>query len=601
MVCQDCARLLEHGYTTHIYGTEPVAAGVRFSRSLAQVRECASATGPKFCIICRSLARHFPFAVPVESVGSWKKIVSIGSSSTDVAYYVAVLAEIKQPQSSGQENQENGSPKTFVLSLCLERVGNHVFNSPMQSKRSQRFVSTYLLVPASRATEFCSIPRGIGENEEQGQPNIERRVGISTGSIEALDMAKNWLNQCLKHHTRCPNIRAHSQSHANTFDRDNIESYYPTRLVEILSQTSRLHTTASSIEDSTMEPGGRRDYQYATLSHRWPSDGERLLQLTTSNIELWHHEIDQDTGFSKSFSDAITVCRHLGIKYIWIDSLCIIQKGDGGQDWQKEAACMGSIYKRSICNIAATSVTDGDEGIAKGFFRPRYPSMIHPNIISARSNLDSLPRVEDGLINRIRKGINIQHTKRVNYHILPAQQLEYDVIQTPLNKRGWIVQERHMSPRILHFSKKQIYWECNEVVCSEMYPKRDPVNFYSRGSRTKRFIQRLNMYQKMIDMLPSDIPLRLIENSAHHNGLSSGLYTLWYDMIAVYSKCSLTKKSDKLLAIAGMAREISTRLKISETDYVAGLWRQDLLYGLLWRGYYDRASGLATPVSHEVA
>ncbi|KAH8161619.1 hypothetical protein CIB48_g6623 [Xylaria polymorpha] len=515
------------------------------------------------------------------SVESWKKIGSFGLGRKDKAYYVASLAEINQSEPPNQTGDGDDRPRTFVLSLGLERVGNYVFYSPMKSERHQRLVSDYVLVLASRIAEFGCITRGVGEDgllEEQLDEG--RCVGMSTGSVEALDLAKYWLQQCLKHHVRCTKLTARSQLDVSVLEHNDLEVFCPTRLVQILPRKLRLHTPSS---DNLASDGRKPYYRYATLSHRWPSDSDRILQLTTSNVQRWHHEIDQGHSFSQSFKDAITVCRHLGIEYIWIDSLCIIQKGDGGEDWQKEAARMGSVYKWGICNIAATSVTDGDEGITKGFFRSRDPSMTRPTIISARSNLESFPREGDGLINRIGSSIRSQNTGMVDYHIVPSQRVIHDVVNSTLNQRGWVVQERHMSPRIIHFAERQIYWECNEVVCSETYPKRDPVELHLRNSKTKRFLPQLAKHQDKMNLLSPQISSALTDTSTHIKSLPWGLYNLWYDMVAVYSSCSLTKKSDKLIAIAGIARELRNRLNVPDTDYIAGLWRQNLLYGLLWQ------------------
>jgi len=394
-------------------------------------------------------------------------------------------------------------------------------------------------------------------------------------------MARFWLKQCLEHHVQCSKTTSDSQSDSNAPKPNDFEEFAPTRLVQILPRGLRLHITSSGVgEISTSD--SCRPYQYATLSHRWPLNSDQISQLTTSNIERWQREIDQGPGFSQSFKDAITVCRHLDIEYIWIDSLCIIQQGDGGQDWQREAGNMGSIYKWGVCNIAATSVADGEEGISRGFFRPRDPSKTRPDIISARCNLEDLPRRGDGLMTRIRGEITGKNRTMVDYHIIPFQQVTHDVVDATLNQRGWVVQERHLSPRIIHFAERQIYWECNEGLCSETYTKRDPVDYYFRPSKTKRALSQLVQYQHEDSILPLQASVAPIHSLALKNS-SQSLYNLWYDIVAIYSSCSLTKRTDKLVAISGIARELRIRLNVPDADYIAGLWRQNLLYGLLWQ------------------
>ncbi|KAI8635305.1 heterokaryon incompatibility protein-domain-containing protein [Xylariaceae sp. FL1651] len=576
MVCHECARLLEHRYTLNTSGREQVSSGVYFTRSVDQIREYAFAEGPKFCAICQSLARHFPPAGSQEDGELWKKIGTFGTGDKEMAYYSTSLAEIKSPNLPGRNGETVNSLQIFVLSLGLNRVGSRVFKSPMQSIKSQRLVSDYLLVASSRADRHILPPRGANERSKLRNS----QGGNTTGSVEALDMAKFWLKQCLEHHVQCKTM-SHPQSDSSPPKPKDFEEFAPKRLVQILPIGLRLQITRGMVgEISTSD--SCRPYQYATLSHRWPSDSDQISQLTTSNIELWQREIDQGPGFSQSFKDAIVVCRHLDIEYIWIDSLCIIQQGDGGQDWQEEAGNMGSIYKWGVCNIAATSVVDGDEGITRGFFRSRDLSETQPDIISARCNLEDLPREGDGLMTRIRSKIPGKNRTMVDYHIIPSQQITHDVVNATLNQRGWVVQERHLSSRIIHFTKKQIYWECNEGLCSETYTKRDPVDYYHRPSKNKRVLSQLVRYQHGNNTLPLQVSVAAVHSLAAKDPLWS-LYNLWYDIVAIYSSCSLTRRTDKLIAISGIARELRTRLNVSDADYVAGLWRQNLLYGLLWQ------------------
>ncbi|KAI1308616.1 heterokaryon incompatibility protein-domain-containing protein [Xylaria venustula] len=578
MVCHECAQLLEHRYTLNTSGREQVSSGVYFTRSVDQVRECAFAEGPKFCAICQSLARHFPSAESREDGELWKKIgtFGMGDKDKDKAYYSTSLAEIKSPNSPGRNGDAANSIQVFILSLGLNRVGSRVFKSPMQSIQSQRLVSDYLLVASSRADcHILSLGRANERSEHQNSQG-----GNTTGSIEALDMARFWLKQCLEHHVRCKTM-SHSQSDSDVPKPQDFEQFAPKRLVQILSRGLRLHITSNGVgENSTSD--SCRPYQYATLSHRWPSDSDQISQLTTSNIELWQHEIDQGPSFSQSFKDAITVCRHLGIQYIWIDSLCIIQQGDGGQDWQEEAGNMGSIYKWGVCNIAATSVADGDEGITRGFFRPRDLSETQPDIISARCSLEDLPRKGDGLMTRIRSEIPGKNRTMAYYHIIPFQQVTHDVVNATLNQRGWVVQERHLSRRIIHFAERQIYWECNEGLCSETYTKRDPVDYYLRPSKNKRVLSQLVRHQHRNNIVPSQVSVAPVHSLAAKDP-PWNLYNLWYDIVAIYSACSLTKRTDKLIAISGIARELRIRMNVPDVDYIAGLWRQNLLYGLLWQ------------------
>ena len=96
---------------------------------------------------------------------------------------------------------------------------------------------------------------------------------------------------------------------------------------------------------------------YTTLSHCW---GKKRI-VTTTKATLGQRKLEvQWPRLSRTFQDAINITRALGIRYIWIDSLCIIQ--DDKEDWERESAKMAEIYSCSYLNLAATGSADGDGG-----------------------------------------------------------------------------------------------------------------------------------------------------------------------------------------------------------------------------------------------
>lgn len=138
----------------------------------------------------------------------------------------------------------------------------------------------------------------------------------------------------------------------------------------------------------------------------------------------------------KTFRDAVTVTRKLGVRYLWIDSLCIIQ--DDPDDWLREAAVMGEIYAKAYCTLAATSARDSNDGL----FIPRPASQsVKLNDLSGDSPVSFYASIED--------------------------RFEHDLHDGDLNNRGWVLQERFLSPRIIHFTAVQTFWECGSDRYSE--------------------------------------------------------------------------------------------------------------------------------------
>jgi hypothetical protein len=254
----------------------------------------------------------------------------------------------------------------------------------------------------------------------------------------------------------------------------------------------------------------------------------------------------------QAYQDAIHVTRALGLRYLWIDALCIIQ--DCNCDWRKECAKMGDTYKSSYVTIVPTA----NGSCSKGFLQPR-----------------------EGLVNR-RRGWEDQ-IKLISKSHAPASSIFYLIERSFLDDiasldpdwkgdipgvwstRGWTFQERQMSPRLLLFSENELYFECNQCRTNEAGACWTPLD-------TNRFISRVSNPQE------SDT-----------DGYVDA-YAEWYEIIAVsYSQRNFTKETDRFPALSGFAREWEAMInnaRISD-EYLAGLWKNDLPRGLLWRTYSD--------------
>jgi hypothetical protein len=100
--------------------------------------------------------------------------------------------------------------------------------------------------------------------------------------------------------------------------------------------------------------------EYAALSHCWGSGHPQTLKK--GNLSEMQDSLLLNEA-SKTFRDAIDVTRRLGISYLWIDSLCIIQDDDGGRDWLLENPRMGDVYNNATVTICASVSTSTEEGL----------------------------------------------------------------------------------------------------------------------------------------------------------------------------------------------------------------------------------------------
>ncbi|CAI6332215.1 unnamed protein product [Periconia digitata] len=267
------------------------------------------------------------------------------------------------------------------------------------------------------------------------------------------------------------------------------------------------------------------------------------------SIALLFLDIDScHDSMPQNFQDAVTVTRMLGIQYLWIDSLCIIQ--DSKEDWEREGAKMGDIYHNAYVTIAATCASKSEDGFLQTDFVDSRTLITFPTESFSMSYCNLV----------------LQETDVVGSH------WEEGVEDATWNSRAWTMQERFLSPRTIHFSKHQIYWECQTQKLSE----------------TGESIFHA-------PLTPPDRPSLFVEEEPLPNGEESveissiaayknDMYDWWYTIAARYSIRNLTYPSDKLPALSGLAALMSSLTATKTPDsYLCGIWEGDLAFGLLWR------------------
>ena len=219
------------------------------------------------------------------------------------------------------------------------------------------------------------------------------------------------------------------------------ETWYPTRLLYLDAPQEggdrvRLIHTADEV------PSG----EYVTLGHCWGK--ARLIQLTRATLPKFQSAI-AIANMLKTFQDAIISAKRLGVPYIWIDSLCIFQGKDDLTDWFHEVALMHKVYSHSFCNLSAFAAIDSSKGL---FFR-RDPEFLHA--VEGVLCVDEFEEDNDF----------------VNFRFIDYLFQQINVSHSYINKREWALQERLLSPRVLHFERYQLFWECREIDASESYPE----------------------------------------------------------------------------------------------------------------------------------
>lgn len=325
-----------------------------------------------------------------------------------------------------------------------------------------------------------------------------------TSSNEHKKLARYWFQECSSKHQFC---------------RRSDSVFMPTRLIQIDDTDSTLIKVISSAESSETIP-------YCTLSHSWGGATD-ILTLTSKNLS------DLFSLFSiqrlpRTFRDAIDITQWLGHRHLWIDCLCIVQDLD--EDWTFEASRMSSVYENSSCNIAAMTGTTPHHGC----FERRDPLSFSPCRVATSH----------------REVLYASTTNRPAGDPFTAD-MEY------LNTRGWVLQERIFSPRILCLTRDGMFWSCRAGCAFE----RDQ---NGRGDSSDRGLKDIfGSTVTAVDWVPRGDDIRtdsfedLLSYCRPTDARTLQMFTkYWYIVVAQYSTRDLTFSTDKLIAISSIANRI---------------------------------------------
>ena len=351
----------------------------------------------------------------------------------------------------------------------------------------------------------------------------QRQTGICDTISSGLHLhGRSWIRECLDNHKSCqPDLEA--------------LGWVPERLIRVHQRGEWGHYGLQLIVTSATPADGR---YYTTLSHRWSS--QSFLKLTHNNFQQLSREFTS-SDLPQTFRDAVSATYHLGFHYLWIDSLCIIQ--DGLDDWKSQSAQMHQIYALAVCNLAASWAED----CTKAMF-------------SQRSNSSKLA-------NSIKLRVRLRYRKM---RLADENIWRRCVEDSILRERGWVFQERFLSPRKMHFGEDQISWECKELRASE--------NWHS-GFWPNSLLPPAEQ---------TDTPVVPTLYYALALGLSlaqCSYFEKWGEIIKAYSVTSLTKDTDRLVALSGVANAFAASRSREASAYVAGMWRDTLELSMFWVVY----------------
>ncbi|KAH7379748.1 heterokaryon incompatibility protein-domain-containing protein [Cadophora sp. MPI-SDFR-AT-0126] len=340
-------------------------------------------------------------------------------------------------------------------------------------------------------------------------PQLGNTLDLSSHSAsqECYDFLRQRIALCLSGHQSCKAVK----------------TPLPTRVIDV-----ELHATqdVKVHEPRALEGTGR----YIALSHCW--GGHEIIKTTSSNLIAMKKNIKWD-ALPRTFQDAISVARELQVRWVWIDSLCILQ--DDKADWEVEAAQMGTYYQKAFLTVAAASSPDP----ATPFLCSRDSKHLHRDFqISYK-----------GDTHRVRARPLLRE-RYVAYKVDKSNKgEEHEHKFGPLSKRAWCWQENSLSTRIVHYTPTGLVFEC-------------------QSDKEVHVEDRSRLPTSWVASLPRAF-----------SASGSQPFVQWHELVKTYSERSLTFTSDKLPAISGAAERIH---QITGSVYLAGLWKYVIAQDLLW-------------------
>lgn len=322
------------------------------------------------------------------------------------------------------------------------------------------------LQSALHGAESGSLPTFMGRLIPRAHVDIER--------------LKSWLDLCTStHHAACKP---------------------PSRMVKMQGLAAKVARFIDLQEERLVEPEEMPDeFEYATVSYVWGTTYMAYRLVTARYEEFRRHLPVRSEAMQKTLRDVMAVVDSLGIRYIWVDALCIIQ--DNSADWERTAPLMEELYGNGKVNICAAAGSDAYRGV---------PGSVHT------------PRTTQQPV-----------TQCFGLDLIAVKPVESRIRYTKWNSRAWTFQERMLSPRSLIFVEDRVFWQCRQATWSEEV-----------DSESSQSVWNLDMVDSPLHLLSSLNPARQFTSC-----------------VELYSARKMAFRGDKLIAFRGLEGLLGQQLK----------------------------------------
>jgi hypothetical protein len=351
----------------------------------------------------------------------------------------------------------------------------------------------------------------LGDPSENAADSLflGRRIG---SDIDTVQLMRTWLNLCEEYHG--PIWGCHA---GDRFEHMRSRPYFGVVDVVEMKLTSL--------------PRGSR---YVALSYTWP-DSSHSTRFTTKKGHITSLQIPNGLQryidiFPRAIRDSFDLLRRLGERYLWVDSICIVQ--DSKDALELNLKMMDQIYGNAYFTICAADDPDATAGLVA--LHPKNPEKRHAS----------------QFIEEYAPGVRL----------MVSQLTESYIWKSKWNTRAWTFQERLLSSRCVIFSRGQVFFQCRRAAMSEDIWSESPNAGWSIG------------LAKSPQQLLSILPVRPVQ--------------VYGRLVEMYTLRNLDFKDDILAAFNGISNVLEGAMN---TKFVYGLPDGFFDWALLWDSrHYQR-------------
>jgi hypothetical protein len=319
----------------------------------------------------------------------------------------------------------------------------------------------------------------------------------------------------------------------------SISNFLPPRLIDL--SFSDEQNFVKLINTSDLPP--EEKVHYVTLSHNHGSSAMESAITTQASLQSRYTSIVLN-DLPLTFIHAIKVAKQLGMQYLWINQLCIIQDSEENQ----ELSSINEIFMNSYLTIADSASANDQEGLFRTLDVEKNDS-VEFECTSSKTG----------------------ETRKIR--AMPCQQSWQRMYEnSPLSKTARALHERELSPRVLHFTAFEVLWECRTVKSTEGWPTENAV-FRNEWP---------NSAPRILDTL---------ENLGESNA-----FDLWHEAVTKYTYRTGSSSGETYAVLGNLARLFRKHIP---GEYIAGVWEEDFLRSLAWGAFSTTTAGMRPAKRHD--